>query len=439
MNLRTKKNIAIILCVIIMLSLSVVNPNAAQASYSYITRGYFVKLVCQEIGITAKGTTNQAYINAAIEHGIITKNTFSDYQRNVSKADAAVILVNAHESLYGNTLSEELIHTILEKRISDVDKLPEYRRIYFAKAYAYGYIKGTSDGSYTTSRTFKPSQKISKATALSFIEMLNDESKRSKITEDGQLIRTTNLPKFAKFYSYVLASFPNEFYDWEFQFMKRCKTRYNDGKRYFEYFYETGEYKDGINYAYPATIKNYNNKSFSFILPDGTKTSYGDAVDYNWDIWEKNVKGYLWNVFNVDYQILDKNKQWYDAVTKTSSNYETNKVYLENYVQEYIKLAKINKTIIECDKIAVDKSGIYKDITGTFIRVYVHYRITSSLDNNTTYLSPLAFTFDSSPDYSDIKLGQWRNGYFDIEILMNGTISKAIFSDYFRNVNVLEW
>lgn len=439
MKLRTKKNLGIVFCMIIILLLTVVKPNVVQASSSYITRGYFIKLVCQEIGIKAKGTTNLAYINAAIEHGIITKNTFTDYQRNVSKADAAVILANAHESLYGITLSEELIHIILEKRITDVDKIPEYRRIPFAKAYAYGYIKGSTDGAYSTSRTFKPTQKISKATALSFIEMLSNESKRSKITEDGQLIRTTNLPKFAKFYPYVLASFPNEFYDWEFQFMKSCRTRYKDGKPYYEYFYETGEYKDGIDYAYPATVKNYNNKSFSFMLPNGTKASYGDAVDYNWDTWENNVKDYLWNVFNVDYRTLEKNKDWYKAVTKTSSNYATNNVYLENYVQEYIKLAKKNKTIIECDKIAVDKSGIYKDTTGTFIRVYVHYRINSSLDNSKQYLSPLAFTFKSSPNYSNIKIGEWRDGYFDVEILMNGAISNAVFSDYFRNVNVLEW
>lgn len=438
MNLRTKKNIAIILCVIIMLSLSVVNPNAAQASYSYITRGYFVKLVCQEIGITAKGTTNQAYINAAIEHGIITKSTFSDYQRNVSKADAAVILVNAHESLYGNTLSEELIHTILEKRISDVDKLPEYRRIYFAKAYAYGYIKGTSDGSYTTSRTFKPSQKISKATALSFIEMLKDESKRSKITEDGQLIRTTNLPKFAKFYSYVLASFPNEFYDWEFQFMKGCETRYKDGKAYYVSNYALGKYKEGYDFAYPSSVRDYRKRDFIYNLPDGTKTNLEGKIEYNWTMWESNITKYLWNVFNVDYRTLETNNVWYDAVTTTGAPYDDH-VYVNNFVKKYIDVAKKNKTIIECDKLAFDRSGIYEGLYGTYLRVYVHYRIKSSLNNEQVLVSPLAFTFETYSDYTNVKLGEWRNGYYDIYLGDDGTIIKAVFSDYLRTVNVVEW
>lgn len=439
MNLRTKKNIAIILCVIIMLSLSVVNPNAAQASYSYITRGYFVKLVCQEIGITAKGTTNQAYINAAIDHGIITQSTFSDYQRNVSKADAAVILVNAHEYLYGNTLSEELIHTIIEKRITDIVKLTEYRKIPFAKAYAYGYMKGSSDGSYTTSRTFNPTQKISKSTALELIKMLKDESKRGKITEDGQLIRTTDLPKFAEFYPYILASYPNDFYDWEFQFMKGYKTKYKDGKPYEEYFYKTGEYKDGIDYAYPATIEKYNNKSYRVILPDGTKANLAEIIDYCWSTWEKNLNEYLWNVFNVDYRTLEKNKKWHDAVTKTSRYDENNKVYLDNYIKEYISLAKGNKTIIECDKIAFDKSGIYEDTHGTYIRIYVHYKIKSSLNNDQVLLSPLAFTFNRYPNYRNVKLNEWRNGYFDVALLSNGAIHSGVFSDYYHDVNVLEW
>lgn len=427
----------VLLCMILLLSLVFEKTLVVQASTNYITRGYFIKLVCQEIGITAKGTTNQAYINSAIEHGIITKSTFSDCERNVSKVDAAVILVNAHESLYGNTLSEDLIQTIIEKRITDVNKIPEYRRIPFAKAYAYGYIKGSSDGSYTTSRTFNPTQKISKDTALSFVSMIKDESKRSKITEDGQLIRMTNLPKFAKFYPYVLASYPNAFYDWEFGFMKNYHTRYKDGKAYEEYLYETGEYKDGIDFAYPATVKSYKKDQLIYTLPDGMKTNYEGMINDTWLIWEKNIEEYLWNVFNVDYRNLEKNKQWYNAVTKTSIYYENNKTYLDNYINEYISLAKKNKTIIECDKIAFDKSGIYKNSNGTYIRVYVHYKIKSSISNKQVLLSPLAFTFERYPNFLNVKLYEWRNGYFDIVLLADGSIDSGIFNDYFHDVNVL--
>ncbi len=440
MNLGKKRHPIVLACMTFLLVLVLEKTAVIHASTSYITRGEFIKLVCKEIGITAQGTTDQAFINAAMEQGIITKNTFTDYQRQVSKVDAAVVLVNAHENLYGNTLSNELIQTILEKRITDINKLPEYRRLSFAKAYAYGYIKGSSDGSYTTSRTFKPTQKISKVTALSFIDMLKDESKRSKITEDGQLIRTTNLPKFAKFYPYVLASYPNAFYDWEFRFMKRCRTLWNeDGSNYYDYYYANGEYKDGIDYAFPATVENYNNKSFKFVLPDGTNLDYAGMINYNWPIWENNISEYLWNVFNVDYRTLAINQDWYSAVKKTSSYYLKSNVYLENYIKEYISLAIKNKTIIECDKIAFDKSGIYKDVYGTNIRVYVHYKIISSIDNNTTSISPLAFTFNSSPDFRNVKLGEWRKGYFDICLISDGSIHEAIFSDYFYDVDVLEW
>ncbi len=437
---KQKKAIVIILTLAIMLTpFYGIRPIEANAATQYITRSYFIKLVCQEVGIKAKGTTNKAYIDSAIENGIITKKTFTNYDLNVSKVDAAIILSNAHEYLYGSTLSEELIKTIVEKRITDIGKLQENRRVPFAKAYAYGYMKGSSDGNYTTSRTFKPTEKISKSTAQGLIKMLKDESKRGKITEDGQLIRTTNLPKFAKFYSYILASYPNAFYDWEFQFMKSCRTKYKDGKQYYEYFYETGEYKDGIDYAFPATVKSYNNKSYRFIKPDGTKTNLEGMIDYNWSTWEKNLNEYLWNVFNVDYRTIDKNKKWYDAVTKTSTYHESNKVYMDNYIKEYISLAKENKTIIECDKIAFDKSGIYEGSHGTLIRVYVHYKIKSSLNNDQVLLSPLAFTFGRYPNYNNVKLDEWRNGYFDVALLSNGSIHSGVFSDYYHDVNVLEW
>ena len=438
MNLGKKRHPIVLACMTFLLVLVLEKTAVIHASTSYITRGEFIKLVCKEIGITAKGTTDQAFINAAMEQGIITKNTFTDYQRQVSKVDAAVVLVNAHENLYGNTLSNELIQTILEKRITDINKLPEYRRLSFAKAYAYGYIKGSSDGSYTTSRTFKPTQKISKVTALSFIDMLKDESKRSKITEDGQLIRTTNLPKFAKFYPYVLASYPNAFYDWEFQFMKGCETKYKDGKAYYISNYVLGKYKEGYDFAYPSTINDYRKNNLIYTLPDGTMTNLEGKIKYNWTIWENNVTKYLYNVFNVDYRTLEKNKNWYDAVTTTGAPYD-DKVYINNYVKKYINAAKRNKTIIECDKIAFDRSGIYEDLYGTYLRVYVHYRINSSLIDEQVLISPLAFTFETYSDYSNVRLGEWRNGYYDVRLGDDGTIIKAVFSDYLRNVNVVEW
>ena len=437
-NILRKGIVSFLIVVMFITTLAVGDPTRAMAATQYITRGYFIKLVCQELGIKAKGNTNTAYIDSAIEKGIITKNTFTNYQLNVSKADSAVILTNAHEYLYGNTVSEELIQTIVEKKITDIDKLPEYRKIPFAKAYAYGYMKGSSDGSYTTSRTFKPTQKISKSTALGLIKMLKDESKRGKITEDGQLIRTTNLPKFAEFYPYILASYPNAFYDWEFRFMKGYETKYKNGKPYEEYFYKTGQYKEGYDYAYPATVRNYRKESLMYPLPDGTKTNLAGKIDYYWETWEKNATTYLKNVFNIDYRTIEKNKKWYDAVTTTGAPYN-DEVYIKNYVNKYIDAVKKNKTIIECDKIAFDKSGIYEHTNGTYLRVYVHYRIKSSLNNEQVHLSPLAFTFETYPNYSNVKLGEWRNGYFDILLNNNGKLLSAVFSDYFHDVNVLEW
>ena len=426
------------ICIVIAISLFMNRPLMVEAKQNLITRGYFIKLVCKEIGIEANGTTNQAFINAAVEKGVIKTSTFKNLQNYVTKLDAAIILTGAHEYLYGATLSEELIGTILEKRITDLSLIPENHRIKFAKAYAYGYLIGKSDGSYSTSRTFEAMNKITRITAIELIDKLKDEQKRSKISEDGQLLRTEDLPTFAEFYPYILASYPDEFYDWEFQFMKEYRTKYKGKVPYKEYLYVVGVYKEGYDYAFPDTVRNYRKSSLMYTLPDGTKTNLAGKIDYFWEEWEQNAKIYLENVFNIDYRTVDKNKTWYDAVTTTGGLYN-DEVYIKNYVNKYIDIAKKNKTIIECDKIGFDKSCIYEDVTGTYLRVYVHYRINSSLNNKQEPISPLAFTFESYVDYSDIKLGEWRNGYFDILLNNNGKLKCAVFSDYYHDVNVLEW
>lgn len=436
MNWR-KRTLVKKICIVIAISLFMNRPLMVEAKQNLITRGYFIKLVCKEIGIEATGTSNQAFINAAVEKEIIKNSTFKNLQNYVSKLDAAIILTGAHEYLYGATLSEELIGTILEKRITDLSLIPENHRVEFAKAYAYGYLIGKSDGSYSTSRTFEAMNKITRITAIELIDMLKDEQKRSKISEDGQLLRTEDLPTFAEFYPYILASYPNEFYDWEFQFMKYYDTLYKNGKEYKEYRYTAGIFKDGYDYAYPSSVREYRKNSLIYQLPDGSKVNLAGKIDYYWLSWEKNAIKYLANVFNIDYRTIDKNKSWYDSVTTTGALYD-DEVYIKNQVNKYIDIVKKNKTIIECDKVALDKSGIYQGIIGTYLRVYVHYKIKSSLNNNQVHMSPLAFTYETYSNYSNVKLDEWRNGYYDILLDNNGKLICAMFSDSYHDVNVLE-
>ena len=144
---------------------------------------------------------------------------FKNYQKPLSKSDAAVVLVRADEYLYGKTVTDKQIEQIINFRISDIDKVSKARRSYIARCYQLGYLIGHSDGTYMKTRTFQPSQKISMSTAKLLVERLLDISKRERMSEDGQLIRTTNLPRYANKYEYILESFPNEYYDWDFYFM----------------------------------------------------------------------------------------------------------------------------------------------------------------------------------------------------------------------------
>ncbi|MBO7632918.1 MAG: hypothetical protein J6S72_00835, partial [Lachnospiraceae bacterium] len=55
------------------------------------------------------------------------------------------------------------------------------------------------------------------------------------------------------------------------------------------------------------------------------------------------------------------------------------KEYLDNYIENCIK----NKTIVECDIVAGDKSTLYRTDTGRF-KIYLHFRVVSDkiIENN---------------------------------------------------------
>ena len=111
--LRGRRAIAILMVyTIIFLTCGMVVDTSAQVA-SYITREEFVTLVMKELGFSVRA--REGYIDAAIREGIISKSTFgTKTTSNLTKSDAAVILTNAHEFLYGQTVEESLLAEIKE-------------------------------------------------------------------------------------------------------------------------------------------------------------------------------------------------------------------------------------------------------------------------------------------------------------------------------------
>lgn len=388
--------------------------NRVSAAEKYITVEQFAELIVDELDITTTTTTtnseNSGYVNALLDKGIIKEGDFTSYNKNITRGDALVVLNRADEYLYGNKLDEKLIQTVIDKRISDINKVKEEKRVDVAKAYIKGYMKGYSNGAYCTDRKLKVTSKITKAGAENIVKMLNDKKLRAKISPDGQLIRTTNLPKNYKLFPYILASYPNKYYEWKL----RCEN-----PKLYGTDYEEIKLVHLVDYASPAEIDKLKIEKYD---------NFKKIKDENIDMWVEKAKKHLELVFNANYKTISD--EWVEDLMSTSFVY---KDHYEHFVREqvdtYYKDMKKNKTIVEADTIAVDGSTLYSVNGDFYLRAYVKYKVISSKvslnpDTDTMIRDYPHNKILFSPGFVDLsgtKLGEWTEGYFDIHLCENGS------------------
>lgn len=432
----------IMLLAICFTCIGVQKPTTVEAANKYVSRINFIKMVITEMGIEVKGTSSNDYISKAKEIGLITDKTFYIYTSNISKIDAAIILVRADEFIYGNsTVSDDLVNEIIESRISDINKISKVKRPYLAKAYALGYIKGNSNGSFSTDRTFNPNYKITLTYAKQLVSLINDKDARHTVAPDGQLIRTTNLPKFAKFYPYILASYTNKYYDQEFDFMK---VVYNGDLEQPAYGTDSYMKKQYSEFVSPVDFPKYKNGQAVVELDyyGRSKGTASEFYDLHAQELEDKCREHLGLVFNVNYKTISKNNDaWKYSVLNTTKQAGILDGSQMEHLDRYITSMKNNKTIVEFDTIAVDKSTIYVSDGWYYIRAYVKYRVVSgTIPSERKYISPLVFTYYPYPIFSELKLGKWHESYFDIEISLgeNGNgVNEAHINDWFNNNRVV--
>lgn len=407
MKMRFKKVVSMLLMVAVFTTSEAVvsDETTAEAAVIYINVDAFAKSIAEAIGLEPiSGTQDSQYVNALIEKGIIKDGDFSSYTDYLTRTDIAVLLNRADEFLYGDNLDANLVNSTLEKRISDIKSIKEPKRIDVVKCYLKGFIKGYSNGSYSTDRAFKGSSKISKTGALECIKLIKDKSLRAKISPDGQLIRTTKLPKYASKYPYILASYPNSYYDWKFIYEGVTRTEYNKVTKRMEdvpYVYLT-------DYASPAELDKMTRID-----------NYTEVKKERLDTWVNKVKTHMESIFNVDYRSIDE--EWINTVLSVNYTYgywgmeDQTRTRLETFV----KNMKENHTIVESDKVAVDGSSLYFFDEEYYLRVYVRYRILSSEmqykiehiyeTNNIFYTGyPIAF--------KEFDLGEWKECCFDVAL-----------------------
>lgn len=386
---RSYRIISMLLAITVIVTSFLAMPKSAEA-VNYITVRSFIKRVVTTLNLeTNGGTSFKDYRKAAIKVGIVKKGDFTYYKSAITRTDCAVILNRVDQYLNGETLTSDYVTTILNERISDINKISSSKREAVARVYGLGIIKGYSNGKFTRDREFRGSNKVAVKTAQSWINATVNPKQREKLSSDGQLLRATNLPKNADKFAYILDSFPNSFYEYRFEF-ERIKYW---GTADFEYKYMT-------EYCYPVDMDKYT-----------VAASYDvqKQMELYMAEWVKSVEEYLNLAMNVDYRTIDK--EWQEKIAGTFGNihsYDKLVRRIETYV---VNMKKLN-VVVETEQIVVEPSTFHANTLGYCIRAYVRYKVITPdiIDQGSVIFSP------GSTWIANMESGVWKDAYFDIQL-----------------------
>jgi hypothetical protein len=284
------------------------------------------------------------------------------------------------------------VKAVYNERISDLNKIAKSKRQDVAEIVAKGIIKGFSNGMYIQNRQFKGGSKITASGAKGVVALVLDQYSRASISPDGQLIRTTNLPKNYYEYPYILECFPNDFYEMEYDY-----AWMND--------YKNGT-MDKSEYDFPSEVTNESiNKKYKNQVSLGMEPyEYYDAI-------MRQANQYLNCVFNVDYRTVGDS--WVEKVASSYVTFSGDNIY--DLIDRYIKVMKSNHVVVESKVIALEPSTLYRYSYGYYVRAYVKYRIrANNIDVENDY--SLIFGDETSTNLIGIKNGEWTYGYYDIDI-----------------------
>ncbi|HUC91962.1 MAG TPA: copper amine oxidase N-terminal domain-containing protein [Paenibacillus sp.] len=223
-------------------------------------------------------------------------------------------------------------------------------------------------------RTFVPLRFVSEVLgaevkwdgSTSTVFISTKEDAEAKYDQWGRLMRTTDLPKNAKDYPYILDDMPNEMYELGYPYSNPERSK--------------------VSAVLYETIPEYNKR--------------------NVDIWMNRLKdfGALW--LNVDYKTIDDN--WAQALFATkmqNSNAEL------KYIQRYVDWVKENKIQIE-GYLDPEPSMIFNDGFGAdYVRSKFRIKFNSFKESKDLLYDtwfPSDETFDKNEWYegvADIKMG----------------------------------
>ena len=378
---------AILLTMITVLFFESGITSTAATTNTNISIGNYIKLIVDASNLTVNTAENNSYIKAALREGLIKEGEFSSYSVNITKEETAVIANRADELLHGTSYDETLYQQIKsKKRISDFGKMNADNQDAMIKVFAKGIMIGSSNGKYTHSRKFNGKDYLTTSEAKAIVAKVKNSSKRRKLSPDGQLIRTTKLPKNYKSYEYILESFPNAFYEKKFIYQTR------------KYYYKPVEFKD---YASPARLKK--------TTLNGNKMQ--EVLDNHLDTWAKKIETNLKIRLNVDYRTIDN--EWISTLRKTYYVYgdaSADKRRTDD-IKKYVTKVKKNKVVVK-GYVSVEPSVLY-DALGYYMRAYIRFKVD---DATNMKVEEEDLIYGDTVYFPNLKRDKWVETYVDIQL-----------------------
>lgn len=384
-----KRIISIILMMALVITLVPTTTASASASKTYITIKYFNSLLMKASGST---------------ESFIKDGEFKDTSKNITVSQALLLADRAYDAKNGSDLTEDekskYNYVTDYTRIKDLSKAPKAHREAIIRCYVRGLFIGSSAGNWTKQRVFKPTENLTKSAALTVVNRIKGSKGVAKLSYDAQVIRTKNLPKNAKYYSYILDGVPNSYYD-----------------SIPMYFMQTGfenAYKKG-EYAYPKDVSKITFTGFY-----GETIKFSDRLIYK-DAWIKKIETNVKTRFSYNYK--KSGTDWLNTLNNTYYQYndsaKNNKRV--NAIKDWMAYAKKNKIIWEVKDVFADASSMYYTQGNIWVRVHAKVRVKQSnkVMNGAEFLG---FGMDGGIRLDGFKVGKWIEVVTEFQISEGGEI-----------------
>ena len=330
------------------------------------------------------------------DKAIVLKDDGSNYQ--VVDKKGKVLYSDGKWLSYGDLRTGE--DTVLEReikarngiknygRIDDLNKADNIHKWDIITTLKKGIIIGKSLGKYSQKRNINPKRQVSLEEVKKAIDRTYNRDKRYPMSYDGQLIRKTNLPINASEYKYILAAFPNSFYETRFSY-----------ENYAHSFMKIHEYYDKPKTAFETMLYYYPYNVY-------------DKADRVRKLQDVRM--------NIDYRKIGK--KWRDElVSYYKSDYDDNENLsgIKKEIDEYIKFVKKNKIIVEAEPSIIEGSAVYCNKYKPCFHTYMKFRIISckNLDKNLDKIIYGSMINNAgwgiSKNYREkVKLGKWIEGVY---------------------------